>query len=242
MDMQTKRRYIHLLQSLIKFKYMTWDKNAIYTVEQANAKLYIPQLEELAMSVSRMAYNYGIYIGPGEYSTYDSDVDFMSHYNSNYVNFSNIPDGYSDKNTPFAGYMSELMSLLESGETLKAARIVGGLTGNFYIGTNKVFVYSIGGLTNERIPFLLRLVRKVILHPSAFRLYDPEDNVIYNGNMNTKYIWWCFEQGYTFTENGSSFDIKVQTFNPAKVIFSSEESPTATEIESGNSDKFAIIY
>ena len=238
MDKQTKWRYIFILQYLIKLKWLTWDKNAVNVIESNNAKIYAPQLEDLQTAVYRMAHRYGIDVGQSDVSLADSDDYFMTDYDNLYARFESISDGYSEKETPFNEYMSVLASLLESGEDLKVLKK--GNVGNFYVATSKVFRFDIGGLTYERIPFLLRLVRKIIQHPSAFRLYDPDDNIIFNGNMNTKYIGWMFVQYMDFTENGSYIDIKVPFHDPPQI--SSQTNPSREEINTGFSDEYEIIY
>ncbi len=245
MDMQTKRRYIDLLQHLVKFKFMTWDINAYYTNEREKAREYVPLLNELAKSVANMAYNYGIYLKNDEEPLYDTDDDFMSSWNSLYARLSEIPNGYSAVNSPFAGYLSDMMSQLESGAPFKVARIIGGLRGNFYIRTQKVFKYNQGGLTDSRLPSLIRLVKSIILHPSSFRIKDPSDNVIINGNLlPTSYIVWFFEQCYTFSENGSYWDITPPYFYPPQVPPRSEDDfyPTPDIIDNNGNEEYEIIY
>ncbi len=48
MEMQSKRQLIHILQHRVKFKYLTWDLNAINVNEKAQAEQYVPILDDFA--------------------------------------------------------------------------------------------------------------------------------------------------------------------------------------------------
>lgn len=230
MEMQVKRQLIHILQNRVKFKWMSWDLQAINVNDKAQAELYVPQLENLAKGVSNFAYNYGVYVNFGTEPLYSDDTNFMSHYNAMVTSFSTIPHGYSLKNSPFNRYASEIISDIEGGLNVKIVRQKGSTIGNFYVGTNPIFKQNISGLTNSRASFLIRLVTNLFLHVDKFRLKDPNGNII-EDNMSRNDIAWFFFSGYTFTENGSYYDIRCMTFNPPQLVHGpSAIIPTAEDI------------
>lgn len=242
MEMQEKRQLIHILQNRVKFKYLTWDLNAINVNEKAQAEQYVPILDDFAQGVTSLAYNYGIYKELGIQPLYNDDTNFVSHYNAMVTSFSTIPYGNSLKNSPFNRYASEIISDIEGGLNVKIVRQTGSTIGNFYVGTNPIFKQNISGLTNSRASFLIRLVTNLFLHADKFRLKDPNGNII-EDNMSRNDIAWFFFSGYTFTENGSYYYIRCMTFNPPQLVHdSSLNYPTAEEIDNYNAlSDFEII-
>lgn len=243
MEMQTKRQLIHILQNRVKFKLMSWDLQAINVNDKAKAELYVPQLENLAQDVSNFAYNYGVYVNLGTEPLYSDDTNFLSDYNDMVTSFSTIPYGSSLKNSPFNRYASEIISDIEGGLNVKIIRLKGSTIGNFYVGTKPIFKQKIiGGLTNSRASFLIRLVTNLFLHVYKFRLKDPNGNII-EDNMDRNDIAWFFLSDYIFTENGSLYDITCRIFEPAQLVNDPNiHYPTAEEIENYNSlSDFEII-
>ena len=151
MEMQVKRQLIHILQNRVKFKWMSWDLQAINENDKAQAELYVPQLENLAKGVSNFAYNYGVYVNLGTEPLYSDDTNFVSHYNAMVTSFSTIPYGYSLKNSPFNRYASEIISDIEGGLNVKIIKRKGSTIGTFYVGTNPIFKQK-----TTAIPFRIR--------------------------------------------------------------------------------------
>lgn len=242
MEMQSKRQLIHILQHRVKFKYLTWDLNAINVNEKAQAEQYVPILDDFAQGVTSLAYNYGIYKELGTQPLYNDDTNFMSEYNAKVTFFSSIPYGNSLKFSPINRYASEIISDIEGGLNVKIIRNKESLIGNFYVGTKPIFNQNIGGLTNSRASFLIRLVTNMFLHASNFRLKDPNGNDIEN-NMGRTDIVWFFLNDYIFTENGRLYYITCRKFNPAQLVHdSSLNYPTAEEIDNYNAlSDFDII-
>lgn len=242
MEMQTKRQLIEILQSRVKYKYMTWDLNANNENEKAQANQYVPILHDFAQGVTSLAYNYGIYKDLGAEPLYNDDTNFMSEYNAKVTYFSTIPYGNSLKNTPFNRYASEISSDIAGGSNVKIWRIKGSLIGNFYVGINPIFKQIIGNLTNSRASFLIRLVTNLFLHTSKFRLKDPNGNVI-ESSLGSAQIAWYFLSDYIFVENGSFYDIGMHDFQPAQLVRNpSLHYPTAEEIANYNTlSDFDII-
>lgn len=214
MEMQTKRRLIHILQCRIKFKLLSYDLQDKNVNRKEEAKLYVPQLEALASRVSSLAYNYGVYVNSTESCLYDSDQNFMEHYNSIVTSFLSIPVGGSAKNSPYTRNRSEMQNDIEHGVEVKIVRLKGSTIGNFYLDEKPIFSQTVGGLTDYKSAFYIRLVRKMIMNSVDFRLKSPDGSFIENPMNASNDIPRYFFSDFNFVENGTKYDITCPIFNP----------------------------
>lgn len=241
MEMQVKRQLIYLLQNRVKEKFLSYDLQDTNVNEKAKAEEYVPQIEDLLQSVSHLAYNYGVYVNVGTNPLYDDDTNFMSDYNSLVGRLSSIPFGSSFEYQPINKYVNELQHDVGVSGVI-CIRKKGGLTGNFYAGGDPIFRQQVGGLTDERIPFLIVLVTNMILYPGKFRLRIPDGNIV--NNMSVLDIARFFlDGGFNFVEKGNYYDITIREFDPPQVIRNSSAIyPTANDINNYNENSdFEII-
>lgn len=207
MFVREKKRYLYLLERMLKQKYLSHDPKSESLIVATRAKAAIHDIMALVDECGAMYKNYGVSLCEGDLPLYDSDDNFKDDIFSIENRLSEIPFGSSGKHSPFVYNVNTYIEDFEAGYNIEAIKSKKTNGVRFFVNNKQIlkqttwFSSNINNIIGEA-RLVARIIDHCFLHDDLFQLLWPDGSIAAEGTSIGRFlIMRCLEDGFLFNSS-----------------------------------------
>lgn len=207
MLVREKKRYLYLLERMLKQKYLSHDPKSESLIVATRAKEAISDIMALVNECGAMYKNYGVSLCEGDKPLYDNDDNFKDDVFSIENRLSEIPYGSSGKHSPFVYNVNTYIEDFEAGYKIEAIKSKKNNGVRFFVNDKQILKQTTWFSSNINeddydVSNFARIIDHVFMHSDLFQLLWPNGSIAAEGTTIGRFLLMrLLEDGFIFNSS-----------------------------------------